>query len=57
MHGHKVDRLRRRLFRRHHQIAFVFAISVVGHDHDFACRDISNNIVDRVEFQKLCRFN
>ena len=52
MHGHEVDRFRRGFLRRHHEIALVLAIFVVGHDHDLACRDVAHDIVDRVEFKR-----
>ena len=32
--GHEIDRLGRDLFRRHDQVALVFAIGIVGHDDD-----------------------
>ena len=37
MRGHEIDRFRCRLLRRHHQIAFVLAIGIVGHDHHRPC--------------------
>ena len=51
MHCHEVDRFRRRLFCRHHQVAFVLAIGVVGHDDELPRRDVAHDIVDGIEFQ------
>src|SRR5258708_5859201 len=49
MHGHEVYCLRRSLFSRHDEIAFVLAIGIVGHDHNPAGGDIAQDIVDGVE--------
>ena len=55
VHGHEVDRLRRRLFRGHDEIAFVFAIGVVGHDDNAAGSDIAQDIVDGIELKDFAR--
>ena len=49
VHGHEVYRLRRRLLRRHDEVAFILAIGVVGHDHNPAGGDIAQDIVDGIE--------
>ena len=51
VHRHEIDRLRRRLLRGHDQIAFIFAIGIVGHDHDFSARDVVQDVVNRVELK------
>jgi len=53
MRGHEVDRFRRHFFCRHHQIAFVLAVGVVGHDHNAAFGDIAHHIVNRIELKCL----
>ena len=57
MHGHEIDRLRRRLFRGHDEIAFVFAVGVVGHDDDLPGGDVVQDIVNRVELKGFRRLN
>ena len=56
MHRHEIDGLRRRLLRRHDKVAFIFAVRVVGHDHDLAGRDIAHDLVDCVELQGYRNF-
>jgi hypothetical protein len=51
VHGHEVNRFRRRLLRGHDKVAFVLAIGVIGHDHNLARGDVAHDIVDRVEFK------
>ena len=41
--GHEIDRRGRDEFRRHDQIAFVFAVGVVHHDHHFALLQIGDD--------------
>ena len=57
VHGHEIDRLRRRLFRRHDQVAFVFAVGVVGHDHHFAGGDVVQHLINCVELKGFGRLN
>ncbi len=38
---HEIDCLRRHFFRRHDQVAFVFAIGIVGHDHHVPFGDVA----------------
>ena len=51
VHGHKVHRFRRHLLRRHHEIAFVLAICVIGHDHEFPGANIFEDVFDGVELR------
>ena len=53
---HEIDRFRRHFLRRHHQVALVLAIGVVGHDHNAPLGDVAHHIVNRVELKCLGRF-
>ena len=55
MRGHEVDRFRRHFLGRHHQVAFILAVGVVGHDHNATLCDIAHHIIDRVELKCLFR--
>ena len=55
--GHEIDCLGRCLLRRHDQVAFVFPIGIVSHDHDFACRDVTQHVVNRVELKGFRRLD
>ena len=57
VHGHEIDRLWRRLLRGHDQIALVFAVGVVGHNDDFARRDVAQHVVNRVELKGFRRLD
>jgi len=48
-HRHEVHRFWRHFLGRDHQIAFILAIGVVSHDHDFAFGDVAHDVVNRVE--------
>ena len=56
MHRHEVHILRRGLLRRHHEIAFVFAVGVVGHDDELSLGDVAHHVIDRVELKGFGRF-
>ena len=51
VHRHEIDRFRRRLLRGHDEIALIFAVGVVGHDDHFSCRDVVQDVVNRVELK------
>ena len=55
MRRHEIHRLRRHLLRRHHQIALVLAVRIIGHDHDASLGDVAHHIVNRVELKCLVR--
>ena len=55
--GHEINRLWRRFLRRHDQIAFVFAVGIVGHDHNFPRSDVFEDIVNRVELKRFRRLD
>ena len=39
--GHEINGLRRHLFRRHHQIAFILAIGIIGYDDHAPLCDVA----------------
>ena len=47
MRGHEVDGFRGDLLRRNRQIALVFAILIVDHDHHLAASNSVDGVVDR----------
>ncbi len=57
VHGHEIDCRRRRFLRGHDEVALVFAVGVVGHDHDFPRRDIAQHVVNRVELKGFRRLD
>ena len=57
MSCHEIDRIGRRFFRRHNEIAFVFAVGIVSYDYNTAPRDIADDVVNRIELQCLLRLD
>ena len=53
----KLIALRRRLLRRHDEVAFVLAVGVIGHDDDLSRRDVAQDVVNRIEFKVYRRFS
>jgi hypothetical protein len=51
MRRHEIYGFRRDLFGRHDEIAFVFAIGIVCHDHHVPFGDVAQHIVNRVELK------
>ena len=47
--GHEVDRFRRHVRRRHHEIALVLAVLVVDEHHHVAVPEFGNEVVDGIE--------
>ena len=48
---HKIDSFWGDFFGGHDEVAFVFAVFVIGDDDDFSCANILNHINDRVELR------
>ena len=55
MRRHEIDGFRRHLFSRHHQIALVLAIGIIGHDDHASFGDVAHHIVNGVELKCLSR--
>ena len=53
MRRHEINRVRRRFFSSHDQIAFVFAIGIVGYDDHASLSDVAHDIVNRIELKCL----
>ena len=53
---HEVHIFRRGLLRRHYEVAFVFAVRVVGHDNELSLGDVAHHVVDRVELKRFGSF-
>jgi hypothetical protein len=47
--GHEIDRLRRRVFGGHDQIAFVFPVGIVHHNHHLAFAQVFNDPLDGIK--------
>src|SRR4029453_365042 len=57
MSCHEIDHVRRRFFRRHNEIAFVFGVGIISYDYNTAPRDIADDVVNRIELQCLLRLD
>lgn len=56
MGGHEIYRLRRHFFGSHHQVAFVLAVGIVGHNDNAALGNVAYDIVNGIELKSLLRF-